>query len=223
MPRTRIASPLCTRSVANVRESSRVGYALPVNQLAKSAAALKRSTTERASIIGSFLAAMWALEVIDWALPGRPLDIWGIRPRDTDALGGILFAPFLHINFAHLIANSIPFAILGWLVMFRSTRDFFRVFIITLLVAGLGTWIFGAPGTVHVGASGIVFGFIGFLLSRGVFEKSILWLLLGLTVAIVYGGTLWSLVFIARGVSWSGHFFGLVGGVIAAYQLSKRW
>jgi membrane associated rhomboid family serine protease len=194
-----------------------------MNQLAHTMKQMKRNTSERISIIGSFLAAMWALELIDWALPGQPLDVWGIRPRDTDALGGILFAPFLHVNFGHLIANSIPFAILGWLVMFRSTRDFFRVFIVTLLVAGLGTWMFGTPGTVHIGASGIVFGFIGFLLTRGVFEKSLFWLVLGVVVAILYGGALWSLVFIAKDVSWSGHFFGFAGGVFAAWQLSNRW
>jgi len=184
---------------------------------------IKRSTTERVTIIFSVLGLMWALEITDWILPGNPLDVWGIRPRDTDALGGILFAPFLHLNFGHLIANSIPFAILGWMVMLRSTRDFFRVFIIALLFAGVGTWLFGAPGTVHIGASGIVFGFIGFLLTRGVFEKSFLWLFVGLVVAIVYGGALWSLVFIAKGISWSGHFFGLVGGVFAAWQLSRKW
>jgi len=194
-----------------------------MSELARSMRSLKRSTTERASIIAGFLAVMWGLEVVDWILPGRPFDVWGIRPRDTDALGGILFAPFLHLNFAHLIANSIPFVILGWLVMFRSTRDFFRLFFVSMLFAGAGTWLFGAPGTVHIGASGIVFGFIGFLLTRGVFEKSLLWLLVGLVVAVAYGGALWSLVFIARGVSWSGHFFGLVGGVFGAWQMSKRW
>jgi membrane associated rhomboid family serine protease len=184
---------------------------------------LKRSTSERASVVGGFLAVMWCLEILDWLLPGQPLDIWGIRPRDTDSLGGIFFAPFLHLNFSHLIANSIPFAVLGWLVMFRATRDFFRVFIVALLVAGAGTWLFGAPGTVHIGASGVVFGFIGFLLTRGVFEKSVLWLLIGVLVAVLYGGTLLSLVSIARGISWSGHFFGFVGGVLAAWQMSRRW
>lgn len=194
-----------------------------MNELARTVRSLKRSTSERASIIGGFLAVMWALELVDWLLPGQPFDAWGIRPRDTDALGGILFAPFLHLNFAHLVANSIPFAILGWLLMFRSTRDFFRVFIVTMLFAGAGTWLFGSPGTIHIGASGIVFGFIGFLLTRGAFEKSVLWLVVGIVVAIVYGGALWSLVFVAKGVSWSGHFFGLVGGVFAAWQISKRW
>jgi len=194
-----------------------------MSELARSMRSIKRSTTERVTIIFSVLGLMWALEITDWILPGNPLDVWGIRPRDTDALGGILFAPFLHLNFGHLIANSIPFAILGWMVMLRSTRDFFRVFIIALLFAGVGTWLFGAPGTVHIGASGIVFGFIGFLLTRGVFEKSFLWLFVGLVVAIVYGGALWSLVFIAKGISWSGHFFGLVGGVFAAWQLSRKW
>jgi membrane associated rhomboid family serine protease len=198
-------------------------YSLDMNELKRSARSLKRSTSERASILGAFLAAMWGLEIVDWLLPGQPLDIWGIRPRDTDALGGILFAPFLHLNFSHLIANSIPFAVLGWLVMFRSTNDFFRVFVVAMLVAGVGTWLFGAPGTIHIGASGIVFGFIGFLLSRGIFEKSVLWLLIGLVVTLLYGGTLWSLVSIAKGISWSGHFFGFAGGILAAWRMSRRW
>lgn len=202
---------------------SPLGYPLDVNELERSIHRLKKGTAERASIVGTTLGLMWAIEIIDWILPGTPLDVWGIRPRDTDALGGILFAPFLHVNFTHLIANSIPFAILGWLVMFKSTADFFRVFFVTMLCAGAGTWLFGMPGTIHIGASGVVFGFIGFLLTRGIFEKSLLWLTVGLVVAVVYGGTLWSLVFIAQGISWSGHFFGLVGGVVAARQLSRRW
>lgn len=177
---------------------------------------LKRGLEERASILSGFIVLIWALEIVDFVLPGTPLDGWGIRPRHVGSLPFIFTAPFLHGGFAHLIANTIPIAILGWLVMAKSSSDFWRVIGVTIVVAGLGTWALGAPNTIHIGASSIVFGFIGFLLSRGFFEKSVLWIVIALVVATLYGGALWSLFSVTRGISWTGHAFGFVGGIVAA-------
>ena len=181
-------------------------------------ATLKRGLAERATILSSFIATLWILEIVDFILPGTPLDSWGIRPRQIGSLPFIFTAPFLHGGFAHLIANTIPIAILGWLVMAKSSADFWRVIGVTIVVAGLGTWALGAPNTIHIGASSIVFGFIGFLLSRGFFEKSFLWIAIALVVAVLYGGALFSLFSLTRGISWTGHAFGFVGGIIAARQ-----
>ena len=177
---------------------------------------VKRGLAERASILSGLVALLWFLEIADFILPGAPLDSWGIRPRQIGSLPFIFTAPFLHGGFAHLIANSIPILILGWLVMAKSSDDLWRVIGVTIVVAGLGTWALGAPNTIHIGASSIVFGFIGFLLSRGFFEKSFLWIAIALLVAMLYGGTLWSLFSVARGISWTGHAFGFVGGIVAA-------
>ena len=182
---------------------------------------IKRGLEARASILSSFVALLWFLELADFILPGTPLDSWGIRPRQIGSLPFIFTAPFLHGGFAHLIANTIPLLILGWLVMAKSSDDLWRVIGVTIVVAGLGTWALGAPNTIHIGASSIVFGFIGFLHSRGFFEKSVVWIEIALVVAMLYGGALWSLFSVTRGISWTGHVFGFVGGIVAARRPSR--
>ena len=182
-------------------------------------AATRRELASHASILAFFVALFWAVELIDWLL-AAPLDIYGIRPRSMDSFGSIFLAPFLHAGFAHLIANTIPFVVLGWFVMIRRTSDFFIVLAISIAVAGMGTWLFGAPRTIHLGASGVVFGFLGFLLLRAAFDRSAVSLAFGIVAGVLYGGTLLSAFPLAQGVSWSGHFFGLVAGGVAARFLS---
>lgn len=176
-------------------------------------------------ILGGFLAVMWGLEILDVFLGGAGrscggLNQFGIFPRQIVALRGILFAPFLHGGFGHLIANSIPFATLGWFVMLRRTSDFFVVTAIAMLVGGLGTWLFGTPGC-HVGASGVIFGYLGFLISRGYFERRLGSMLFSAIVLITYGGLLWGVLPIRYGISWEGHLFGFIGGVVAAKFLAE--
>lgn len=174
-------------------------------------------------VLAGLVALMWGLEIADqiffqrFLRPG--LDIYGIIPRTQIGLRGILFAPFLHGNFPHLIGNTIPFLTLGWLIMLRETRDFFWVSIITALVSGTGTWLFGSTG-VHIGASGVVFGYLGYLLLKGYFERSALSIAISLGVATLYGSLLWGVLPIRYGISWEGHLFGFVGGVLAAWLLT---
>ena len=182
--------------------------------------ALARELKTQGTILGGFVATIWVLEVVDIFLGGA-LNRYGILPRDLIGLRGILFAPFLHGNFAHLIANTIPFLTLGWFVMLRETSDFFVVTGITMLVSGLGVWLFGSAG-LHIGASGVVFGYLGFLLARGYFERNIPSILLSVIVGFLYGGAIWGVLPTQPGVSWEGHLFGFVGGVIAARFLSQR-
>jgi membrane associated rhomboid family serine protease len=182
--------------------------------------ALARELKTQGTILGGFVATIWALEVVDIFLGGA-LNRYGILPRNLIGLRGILFAPFLHGNFAHLIANTIPFLTLGWFVMLRETSDFFVVTGITMLVSGLGVWLFGSAG-LHIGASGVVFGYLGFLLARGYFERNIPSILLSVIVGFLYGGAIWGVLPTQPGVSWEGHLFGFIGGVIAARFLSQR-
>ena len=182
--------------------------------------ALARELKTQGTILGGFVATIWVLEVVDVFLGGA-LNTYGILPRNLIGLRGILFAPFLHGNFAHLIANTIPFLTLGWFVMLRETSDFFVVTGITMLVSGLGVWLIGSAG-LHIGASGVVFGYLGFLLARGYFERNIPSILLSVIVGFLYGGAIWGVLPTQPGVSWEGHLFGFIGGVIAARFLSQR-
>ncbi|MBD0362105.1 MAG: rhomboid family intramembrane serine protease [Coleofasciculus sp. C3-bin4] len=183
--------------------------------------ALTRELKTLGTILGGFVAVMWILEIVDIVLGGA-LNSYGVRPHQLIGLRGIVFAPFLHGDLGHLIANTIPFLILGWFVMLQETRDFFVVTGITMLVSGLGTWLVGSTNSVHIGASGIIFGYLGFLLLRGYFERNFPSILLSLIVGFLYGGTIWGVLPIQYGVSWQMHLFGFIGGVIAARLLARR-
>jgi len=183
--------------------------------------ALAREVKTQATILGGLVAAMWGLELIDLVIFQGALDGYGILPRTIIGLRGILFAPFLHGGLPHLIANTVPFLTLGWFVMLQKTSDFFIVTTITMAVSGLGVWLIGSPG-LHIGASGLVFGYLGFLLLRGYFQRNIPSILLSLIVGFLYGGAIWGVLPTVPGVSWEGHLFGFIGGIIAARLLSQR-
>ncbi|HEX7131113.1 MAG TPA: rhomboid family intramembrane serine protease [Iamia sp.] len=173
-------------------------------------------------IVGLVVAAMWAEEIVDLVLPGgQPLNAWGIRPRSGRGLLGIPLAPFLHDGFRHLFGNTLPFLVMGCAIASGSVARFVRVATIVGVTAGLGVWLFARGGTVHIGASGLVFGFLTYLLARGVIARKVTWILGGLVVLVVYGGILWGLL-PTPGVSWTGHVFGAVGGVLAAWILHRR-
>jgi membrane associated rhomboid family serine protease len=172
------------------------------------------------SILIAVVALMWGLEIIDAGLGGA-LNQFGILPRSIVGLRGILFAPFLHGNFPHLIANTPPFLVLGWLVMLRRTSEFFVVSTIVMLIGGLATWLVAPPFTLHIGASGVIFGYLGFLLSRGYFERSIGSILFSIVVALMYGGLIWGVLPGMPGISWQMHLFGFIGGIVAAKLLAE--
>lgn len=184
--------------------------------------AIVRELKTQAFILGGFIATFWILEIIDTFFMKGALNYYGIRPRNIHWLEGILFAPFLHGDFLHLAANTLPFAILGWLVMLQETSDFFIVTGITALVSGLGIWLFGESHTIHIGASGLIFGYLGFLLLRGYFQRNFISIILSAIVGFLYGSLLWGMLPSLPGISWEGHFFGFVGGVLAARMLSRR-
>ena len=166
------------------------------------------------------VAVMWFQEIVDTAL-GGDLDRNGIVPREVSGLDGILWFPFLHGGFGHLIANSLPFLLLGGAIALGSLERFLWVTVITMAVCGIGTWLTGPPNTVHIGASGVVFGYLTYLLSRGLFARHLGYLLGGVLVFFLYGGELWGLL-PSPGVSWQGHLFGALGGILAAWLLHSR-
>ena len=176
----------------------------------------------QAIILATFVAIFWLLEILDQFVFRGSLDIFGIIPHQVIGLRGILFAPFLHGDFPHLIANTVPFLILGWLVMLQETSDFFIVTGLTMLVGGLGVWLFAAPGSIHIGASILIFGYLGFLLLRGYFQRNIPSILLSILVFLLYGGTIWGVLPSRPGISWQGHLFGFLGGVLAAKLIATE-
>ena len=184
--------------------------------------ALKRELWLHIGLLGGLLAAFFALEVVDLVVFRGSLDRWGIRPRELSGLGGILWAPFLHGGFTHLFANAVPFAVLGWLVLIRDVRDFVGVSAIVAVTSGLGTWLIGPSASVHVGASGLIFGYFGFLLVAGWFERRVVPLLISMLVLFSYGGLLFGVLPGTPGVSWQMHLFGFVGGVLAARFFTRR-
>jgi membrane associated rhomboid family serine protease len=181
--------------------------------------ALKRAAKVQAAILFTLVLLAWILELVDRVAYGGTLDRFGIQPREVGRLWGILVAPLLHVGWVHLASNTGPFIVLGWLVLLRGIRDFVVVSVCAILIGGLGVWIFGAANSIHVGASGVVFGYLGYLLARGYFERSVWSVVLAIGAGILYGSVLWGLVPGQRGISWEGHLFGLVGGVAAARLL----
>ena len=166
-------------------------------------------------LVGAMAALMWVVELVDRVAGGR-LDANGIEPRDPDGLDGVIFAPFLHGGFDHLIGNTIPFLLLGAAIAFGGIARVAVVTAVVVLVGGLGTWLIAPANTVHIGASGIVFGYAAYLAVRGIYTRSPLQIGLGLVVLAVWGTTLLQGLVPEEGISWQGHLFGAVGGVLAA-------
>jgi len=189
---------------------------------ASHAAEVRREFLRQAAILGGIVALLWLLEAINLLLFRGRLAALGVQPRTLTGLRGILLAPFLHVSFAHLAANTIPFVVLGWLVMVRSASDFYVVAVVSAAVSGLGVWLFGGPHTVHVGMSGVIFGFLGYLLTRGIYERRLGSIVLALVALLLYGGALWGVLPLTAGVSWQGHLFGFLGGWLVAYFATRR-
>lgn len=173
-------------------------------------------------VVVGLVVAMWALEIMDALVFGQSLNRLGILPRDGEGLRGVLFAPMLHANLSHLVSNTLPFLVLGGLIAARGARAFVGVTTLVWAFSGLGAWLFGAGNSYHVGASGVVFGYFGFLVALGVFERRPVSVLIAVAVAAVYGGIVIGLNPFAVNVSWTAHLFGLVAGVLAASLSARR-
>ncbi|MEJ2867652.1 rhomboid family intramembrane serine protease [Actinomycetospora sp. OC33-EN08] len=162
----------------------------------------------------AFLALLWVIEGVDQFVLGGSLDYDGIVPRQVDGLDGILWSPLLHAGWAHLIANSIPFLVLGFLVLAGGLGQFIAVTALVWLLGGFLTWLTGFG--ITVGASGVIFGWLAFLLFRGFFARSGRQIVLAVVLFLAYGGVLWGVLPGTPGVSWQAHLFGALAGVLAA-------
>lgn len=178
-----------------------------------------RKVRDALAIMVAFIALIWALQAFNWA-DGYRLDAqFGIMPHSVSRLPDIFTAPFLHFGWAHIEGNTVPLLVLGFLAAYRGLAKFLMVTLIVAVVSGLGVWFFQSGNELTVGASGIIFGYFGYVLLRGVFDRN--WIDIG--AGILAGALYWTILSVAipgtPGVSWIGHLSGLVGGVLAAWLL----
>jgi membrane associated rhomboid family serine protease len=165
---------------------------------------------------------LFAIELVDRGT-GHQLDAAaGIRPHQLDGLDGVLFAPLLHANFNHLYGNSVPLLLTGTFVLATGGKRFLGVTAVVALCSGLGVWLTGDPHSVVIGASGVIFGYLGFLFVRGIVERSWWGIGVGLLIGLLYGTQLANVLPSDPRLSWQAHLFGLLGGVVAAILFRRR-
>jgi membrane associated rhomboid family serine protease len=175
------------------------------------------SIRARAIVLMIFVGMMWIVRGIDMFLPhGLSAAGVGVVPRTWDGLWNIPITPFIHEDFDHLLSNTVPLLILGVLILARGVIEFVFVVFVTTFVSGFGTWLFGEGNAQHIGASGVVFGFFGYLVFRTAFDRKISTGLIALGVAIAYSTSMVYSLIPEDHISWSGHFFGFIGGFVAA-------
>lgn len=172
-------------------------------------------------VIGGLLAVLWGLEILD-TLTMNSLDQYGIEPRQTEDLPNILVAPFLHYGWAHLISNTGPFLVLGVLTYLAGVARWIVATLTSAVTSGVAAWLLSPLGTITAGASGVIFGWLAYLLVRGIFSGRPGQIAIAVVVFLLYGSVLWGVFPTAPGVSWQAHLGGAVGGVVAAWQLHRR-
>ena len=161
-----------------------------------------------------FVVLIWAIELINFSI-GHRLSNWGILPRTLTGLKGIPLSPFLHASLIHVMMNTIPLAVLGGFVLLHGRQIFFEVSIIIILVSGTALWLFGRS-SYHVGASGLIFGYFGYLVLRAWYDRSLKSFIIAFVTVVLYGGIIWGLLPTFSRISWEGHLFGLLAGILAA-------
>lgn len=164
-----------------------------------------------------FLAVIWIVHFCN-VLSGYRLISFGIWPHHVEGLRGIFLAPFIHLNFAHLVANSSIAAILLFILSLSGKKELWVSSVIIALISGLGVWLTGSANSVHVGASGLIYGWLSYLVVRGFFTKATLQILVGVILGFTYWGLVWGILPGREGISWEGHLFGMIGGIIAAWS-----
>lgn len=178
----------------------------------------QRSTGLRFAI--GYLVIIWGVHLVSLFSP-IPLQYFGIHPLEIDGLLYIFTSPLLHANFEHLIGNSLPGALFAYLIGYSGKRVFWEVTAFVVIVGGLGTWVFGGVGTNHIGASGLVYGWLAYLIVRGFFNRSGSQIALGLVLGFMYSSLVWGMFPGMPGVSWQAHLFGAIGGISAGMIITS--
>ena len=181
---------------------------------------ISKELKQQFQILATLVAIFWSIVIVNEIVFRGRLNDLGILPHNLIGLRGIIFAPFLHGGFYHVAANTLPFIVLGWFVMLRGINDFYFVSFMSALIGGIGTWLVGNPNSVHIGASGVIFGYFGYLLFRGYFERSFVAIAISVAIAATYGSLIWGVLPTQSYISWEGHLFVFIGCIIASKSLS---
>lgn len=180
----------------------------------------RRAQSGLIAVVG-LVAVMWAVFLIDLLLGGLLVRTLGIAPRRVDGLDGVLFAPLLHGGLGHLMSNSLPLLVLGFVAFLEGVKRFLLAMGTSWLASGLGTWVFG--GGLTIGASGVVFGLFTYLLARGFYNRDWRQIVLAAVLFATYGSILWGILpAVGSNISWQAHLFGALGGILAAFFLRRR-
>lgn len=181
----------------------------------------KHAIVTRLSTLAAFVAVLWAIQILNWATGYHLNGTFGLIPRHIAGLDGVLGMPLLHGSFGHLISNTLPLVLMGTLIAATATRALMTVNGIIVLVSGALVWLFGSSA-IHIGASGLVFGWFGFLMARGLVDRSPATLTAALIVGLIYGSIIWGVLPGQPGVSWESHLFGALAGGLAAFVVRTR-
>lgn len=190
----------------------------PVPSLRETARRRFRSGLSFAAL---YVIVIWAVHLINGLLFGGVLIFFGIHPLDLSSIWHIFTSPLLHADFGHLISNTVPGAVFSFLIGMSGKRVWWEVLAFVVIVGGLGTWLLGGVGTNHIGASGLVYGWLGYLLVRGIFNRSLPQILVGVVLGVFYSGLVWGVLPGTPGVSWQAHLFGALGGILAGMLITS--
>jgi membrane associated rhomboid family serine protease len=171
-------------------------------------------------LLTAIVLLMWLVEAIN-SLDSNALDRDGIVSRNIDRFWGILTSPFIHASFQHLLDNTVPFIFLGVIIALHGAGRLLLITAFIIVIGGLGTWVIGPGGTSTIGASGVVFGYATYLLTRGFFDRSVWELGVGIVVGVIWGAVLISSLVPHNGISWQAHLCGGIAGVLVAWRLSR--
>jgi membrane associated rhomboid family serine protease len=167
-------------------------------------------------VMAGILAVLWIIQVVNFADGYRLTFDYGIVPRDIGRLPDILTAPFLHVSWAHIEGNSGPLFIFGFLAAYRGVKKFAAVSVVVIITSGLAAWLFGSANTVGVGASGVVFGYFGYIMVRGFFDRHPIDMAIGAIMALCFAYQ-FTVLLPKAGIGWQAHIGGLVGGIAAGW------
>ncbi|WP_043848347.1 rhomboid family intramembrane serine protease [Amycolatopsis orientalis] len=169
----------------------------------------------------AFTALLYLVELVDVVLPADLDQSGGIVAREVSDLDGVLWAPLLHAGWGHLFSNTVPVLVFAFLAMSAGIGRWVLVTAIIWVLSGLGVWLIAPGGTVTVGASGVAFGWLAFLLVRGIFNRAVGQILVAVVLLGIWSGMLWGLLPGDTGISWQGHLFGALSGVFAAWLMAR--
>ena len=170
---------------------------------------------QRLFVLAAFVSTLWVIQSVNWAIGYQLNFAFGLIPREAAGLDGIVLMPLLHGSFEHLLSNTPPLVVMGGLLAATATRALIAVNAVIVALGGALVWLFGSSA-IHIGASGLIFGWFGFLVARGLLDRSLATLGVATSVGLIYGTMVWGVLPGQPGVSWEAHLFGTIAGVFAA-------